>query len=203
MVVWRGLFCGLQQMRKLTIRQFMSRHTLIPCTAKFSFLFFLILSVSSVSPRRMRPLVAWPRESTSVPQKPGELSIFEESWHDGRILVDLFLSWSSSWAHRNLVGGFLQVAMVIDYRCDKRRFWLSAHNRQVPTPTSSNLELEHDMVMNRMIWYDMVMNRRLMDSSWRFRLEFWMQLAQRYRVVSAQNQLNCFKLSALNLPWTI
>jgi hypothetical protein len=29
----------------------------------------------------------------------------------------------------------------IDYRCDNRRFWLSAHNCQVPTPTSQNLEL--------------------------------------------------------------
>ncbi len=28
----------------------------------------------------------------------------------------------------------------IDYRCDNRRFWLSAHNCQVPTPTSQNLE---------------------------------------------------------------
>jgi hypothetical protein len=30
----------------------------------------------------------------------------------------------------------------IDYRCDNRRFWLSAHNCKVPTPTSQNLELE-------------------------------------------------------------
>ncbi len=33
----------------------------------------------------------------------------------------------------------------IDYRCDNRRFWLSAHNCQVPTPTSQNLELEQQM----------------------------------------------------------
>ncbi len=29
--------------------------------------------------------------------------------------------------------------MIINYRCDNRRFWLSAHNCQVPTPTSQNL----------------------------------------------------------------
>ncbi len=28
---------------------------------------------------------------------------------------------------------------TIDYRCNNRRFWLSAHNCQVPTPTSQNL----------------------------------------------------------------
>jgi hypothetical protein len=28
---------------------------------------------------------------------------------------------------------------TIDYRCDNRRFWLSAHNCLVPTPTSQNL----------------------------------------------------------------
>ncbi len=33
----------------------------------------------------------------------------------------------------------------IDYRWDKRRFWLSAHNCQVPTPTSQNLELEEQI----------------------------------------------------------
>ncbi len=33
-------------------------------------------------------------------------------------------------------------AWTIDYRCDNRRFWLSAHNCQVPTPASQNLELE-------------------------------------------------------------
>jgi hypothetical protein len=33
----------------------------------------------------------------------------------------------------------------IDYRCDKRRFWLSAHNCQFPTPTSQNLELEQQI----------------------------------------------------------
>jgi hypothetical protein len=30
----------------------------------------------------------------------------------------------------------------IDYRCGDGCFWLSAHNCQVPTPTSQNLELE-------------------------------------------------------------
>ncbi len=29
-----------------------------------------------------------------------------------------------------------------DYRFDNKRFWLSAHNCQVPTPTSQNLDLE-------------------------------------------------------------
>jgi hypothetical protein len=31
------------------------------------------------------------------------------------------------------------------YRWDNRRFWLSAHNCQVPTPTSQNLELEQQI----------------------------------------------------------
>ncbi len=31
---------------------------------------------------------------------------------------------------------------IIDYRCDNRRFWLSAHKCQVPTPTSQDIELE-------------------------------------------------------------
>jgi hypothetical protein len=33
----------------------------------------------------------------------------------------------------------------IDYRCDNRRFWLFAHNCQVPTPISQNLELEEQI----------------------------------------------------------
>jgi hypothetical protein len=33
----------------------------------------------------------------------------------------------------------------IDYRWDNRRFWLSAHNCQVPIPTSQNLELEQQI----------------------------------------------------------
>ncbi len=33
----------------------------------------------------------------------------------------------------------------INYRCDNRRFWLSAHNCQVLTPTSQNLELEQQI----------------------------------------------------------
>ncbi len=33
----------------------------------------------------------------------------------------------------------------IDYRCDDRRFWLPAHNCQVSTPTSQNLELEQQI----------------------------------------------------------
>ncbi len=34
---------------------------------------------------------------------------------------------------------------TIDYRCDDRRFWLSAHDWQVPTPTSQNLDLEQQI----------------------------------------------------------
>jgi hypothetical protein len=33
----------------------------------------------------------------------------------------------------------LYSGLSIDYRCYNRRFWLSAHNFQVPTPTSQNL----------------------------------------------------------------
>jgi hypothetical protein len=33
----------------------------------------------------------------------------------------------------------------IDYRCDNRRFWFSAHNCQVPTPTSQNLDIEQQI----------------------------------------------------------
>jgi hypothetical protein len=36
----------------------------------------------------------------------------------------------------------LQPLFPIDYRCDDRRFWLSAPNCQVSTPTSQNLDLE-------------------------------------------------------------
>ncbi len=34
---------------------------------------------------------------------------------------------------------------IIDFRCDNRRFWLSAHDCQVTTPTSQNLELEQQI----------------------------------------------------------
>jgi hypothetical protein len=34
---------------------------------------------------------------------------------------------------------------LIDYRCDKSRFWLSARNCQVSSPTSQNLELEQQI----------------------------------------------------------
>jgi hypothetical protein len=37
------------------------------------------------------------------------------------------------------------MAPIIDYRCDNRCFWLSAHNCQVPTPTSQNLDLEQQI----------------------------------------------------------
>ncbi len=42
-------------------------------------------------------------------------------------------------SHLPLPGG------LIDYRCNNRRFWLSAHNCQFPTPTSQNLELEEQI----------------------------------------------------------
>jgi hypothetical protein len=35
--------------------------------------------------------------------------------------------------------------MLIDYRCDNRRFLLSARNCQVSNPTSQNLELEQEI----------------------------------------------------------
>ncbi len=41
--------------------------------------------------------------------------------------------------------GDLVLAKTIDNRCDDRRFWLSAHNCQVPTPTSQNLDLEQQI----------------------------------------------------------
>jgi hypothetical protein len=39
----------------------------------------------------------------------------------------------------------LAVYSAIDYRCDKRRFGLSARNCQVPTPSSQNLEVEQQV----------------------------------------------------------
>jgi valyl-tRNA synthetase len=36
-------------------------------------------------------------------------------------------------------------SISIDNRCDNRRFWLSARNCQIPTPTSQNLELEQQI----------------------------------------------------------
>ncbi len=41
-----------------------------------------------------------------------------------------------------ITAGMNPSATTIDYRSDNMRFWLSAHNCQVPTPTSQNLELE-------------------------------------------------------------
>jgi hypothetical protein len=37
------------------------------------------------------------------------------------------------------------VGVLIDYRCDNRRFRSSAHNCQVPTPPYQNLELEQQI----------------------------------------------------------
>jgi hypothetical protein len=39
----------------------------------------------------------------------------------------------------------MRLIPTIDYRRDNRRFWLSAHNCQVPTPTSQNLEVEQQI----------------------------------------------------------
>ncbi len=46
---------------------------------------------------------------------------------------------------------FIQATLVscIDYRCDNRRFRLSAHDCPVPTPTSQNLEVEQQI---RFFW---------------------------------------------------
>jgi hypothetical protein len=38
-----------------------------------------------------------------------------------------------------------QLCIAIDYRCDSMNFWLSAHNCQIPTPTSQNLEIEQQI----------------------------------------------------------
>jgi hypothetical protein len=42
--------------------------------------------------------------------------------------------------HRSFVLG-----VPIDYKCDDSRFWLSAHNCHVPTPTSQNIDLEQQI----------------------------------------------------------
>jgi hypothetical protein len=48
--------------------------------------------------------------------------------------------------HTELIKESQQLPNVtIDYRCDNRRFWLSAHHCQVPTATSQNLELEQQI----------------------------------------------------------
>jgi hypothetical protein len=45
-----------------------------------------------------------------------------------------------------LASGCMKISISgIDYRCDNKSFWLSAHNCQVPTPTSQNLELEQQI----------------------------------------------------------
>ncbi len=38
-----------------------------------------------------------------------------------------------------------EASRTIGYRCDNRRFLLSTHNCQVPTPTSQNLEIEQQI----------------------------------------------------------
>jgi hypothetical protein len=48
--------------------------------------------------------------------------------------------------------GESHAAGPIDYRLDNRRFWLSAHNCQVPTPTSQNLELEQQIRIFQAKW---------------------------------------------------
>jgi hypothetical protein len=44
-----------------------------------------------------------------------------------------------------LVTLVVKQALSIDYRCDNKRFWLSAHDCQVSTPTSQNLEVEQQI----------------------------------------------------------
>ncbi len=39
----------------------------------------------------------------------------------------------------------LQCVIAVDYRCNNKSFWLSAHNCQVATPTSQNLEQEQQI----------------------------------------------------------
>jgi methionyl-tRNA synthetase len=56
----------------------------------------------------------------------------------GLITKDVYEGWYSRRLARNTDG-------TIDYRFDNRRFWLSAHDCQVPTPTSRNLELEQQI----------------------------------------------------------
>jgi hypothetical protein len=44
----------------------------------------------------------------------------------------------------------------IDYRCDIRRFLLSAHNCQAPTPTFQNLELEQQIRIFEADWHQLL-----------------------------------------------
>jgi hypothetical protein len=46
-------------------------------------------------------------------------------------------------AHRWVWSG--HAGSSIDYRCKNKRFWLSAHNCQVPTPTPQYLEVEPEI----------------------------------------------------------
>ncbi len=44
-----------------------------------------------------------------------------------------------------LEGNVQEVGLAIDNRCDNRYFRLSAHNCQIPTPTTQNLEVEQQI----------------------------------------------------------
>jgi hypothetical protein len=50
-------------------------------------------------------------------------------------------TWLDTYSNRTK----LTPVKIIDYRCDNRRFWLSAHNCQVLTPTSQSLDLEQQI----------------------------------------------------------
>jgi hypothetical protein len=52
--------------------------------------------------------------------------------------------------HHDFIDGEARVTLYMgdccgEYRCNNRHFWLSAHNCQVSTPTSQNLELEQQI----------------------------------------------------------
>jgi hypothetical protein len=63
----------------------------------------------------------------------------------------VFLSgtWIKSTVQANVFEMFLLGRLFLvclrAYRCDNRRFWLSAHDCHVPTPTSQNLELKQQI----------------------------------------------------------
>jgi hypothetical protein len=86
------------------------------------------------------------------------LTLFGSWFH--RLSIQIHVKKRSGFGQGNTITGLSQRALyhlrktystniipvtIIGYRCDNRRFWLSAHNCQVPTPTSQNLELEQQI----------------------------------------------------------
>ncbi len=57
-------------------------------------------------------------------------------------------------------------SVTIDYRCNNRRFWLSAHNYQVPTPTSQNLEIEQQIRIFGFFNLQIYLPKRQIMRSW-------------------------------------